>query len=144
MMDLQAAIGIHQLERVERNWQRRREIWNQYMEAFANLPVALPALPAADTRHAFHLFTIMIDESRCGISRDAFLDAMNNRRIGTGVHYRALPEHPFYQQRYGWHAEQWPNAMRLGCQTVSLPLSPSLSDADVERVITSVSAELTA
>lgn len=142
MMDLQAAIGIHQLARVERNWQRREQIWNHYMAAFASLPIVLPARPAPATKHAYHLFTIMIDETRCGISRDAFLDTMNTRRIGTGVHYLAVPEHPYYQQRYGYRPEQWPNAMRLGRQTVSLPLSPKLTDVDVERVVGTVQSVL--
>ncbi|HET6430839.1 DegT/DnrJ/EryC1/StrS family aminotransferase [Dyella sp.] len=57
---------------------------------------------------------------------------------GLAWHYRSVPEHPYYQQRYGWTPEQWPHAMRLGRQTVSLPLSPGLSDADVERVIAAV------
>ena len=139
MMDLQAAIGIHQLARVAKNWQRREAIWNRYMEAFADLPIGLPAPPAPDTKHACHLFTIMVDEARCGISRDAFLNAMNAQRIGTGVHYLAVPEHPYYQQRFGWKPEQWPSAMRIGRQTVSLPLSPKLTDADVARVVTAVS-----
>jgi dTDP-4-amino-4,6-dideoxygalactose transaminase len=132
---LQAAIGIHQLARVERNWKRRETIWNRYMQAFADLPIGLPAPPTRDTRHAYHLFTIMVDEARCGISRDAFLDAMNARRIGTGVHYLSVPEHPYYQQRFGWKPEQWPSATRLGRQTVSLPLSPKLTSADVDQVI---------
>ena len=140
MMDLQAAIGIHQLARVERNWQRREAVWHRYMEAFANLPIGLPAPPARDTKHAYHLFTIMVNEARCGTPRDDFLNAMNARRIGTGVHYLSVPEHPFYQQRFGWKPEQWPNAMRIGRQTVSLPLSPKLTGGDVERVITAVSA----
>ncbi|TAM33511.1 MAG: DegT/DnrJ/EryC1/StrS family aminotransferase [Rhodanobacter sp.] len=135
MMDLQAAIGIHQLARVERNWKHRETIWNRYMEAFADLPIGLPAPPAPDTKHAYHLFTIMVDEARCGISRDTFLDAMNARKIGTGVHYLSIPEHPYYQQRFGWKPEQWPNAMRIGRQTVSLPLSPKLTETDIERVI---------
>jgi dTDP-4-amino-4,6-dideoxygalactose transaminase len=140
MMDLQAAIGIHQLARVERNWKRRETIWHQYMEAFADLSIGLPTRPAPDTKHAYHLFTIMVDAARCGITRDASLDAMNARRIGTGVHYLAIPEHPYYQQRYGWKPERWPNATRIGRQTVSLPLSPKLTDADVERVIDAVHA----
>jgi dTDP-4-amino-4,6-dideoxygalactose transaminase len=135
MLDLQAAIGIHQLARVVRNWQRRQAIWNRYMEAFADLPIGLPAPPAPDTKHAYHLFTIMVDEANCGIVRDDFLNSMNARRIGTGVHYLSIPEHPFYQQRFGWKPEAWPHAMRLGRQTVSLPLSPKLSDGEVERVI---------
>jgi len=138
MMDLQAAIGIHQLARVEKNWKRREAVWNRYMEAFADPPIGLPAQPAADTKHAYHLFTIMVDDARCGISRDGFLNAMNARKIGTGVHYLSVPEHPFYQQRFGWEPEQWPNALRLGRQTVSLPLSPKLNNADVERVIDGV------
>jgi dTDP-4-amino-4,6-dideoxygalactose transaminase len=108
------------------------------MEAFRELPLGLPCAVEADTKHAYHLFTIMVDESRCGISRDEFLNAMNARRIGTGVHYLAVPEHPYYQQHHGWSPERWPNAMRLGRQTVSLPLSPALSDAEVERVIRAV------
>lgn len=138
MMDLQAAIGLPQLAKVERHWQRRQAIWKRYDNAFADLPIDLPAAPEADTRHGLHLYTLMIDEARCGIARDAFLEAMNAARIGTGVHYLAVPEHPHYQQRYGWTPERWPNAMRLGRQTVSLPLSPGLSDADVERVVAAV------
>ncbi|MGH8600635.1 MAG: DegT/DnrJ/EryC1/StrS family aminotransferase, partial [Burkholderiales bacterium] len=140
MMDLQAAIGIPQLARVERNWNRREHVWKRYMEAFADLPIGLPAPPAPDTKHAYHLFTIMVDETRCGIARDDFLNAMNARRIGTGVHYLSVPEHPFYQQRFGWKPEQWPNATRLGRQTVSLPLSPKLSDGDMKRVTEAVRA----
>ncbi len=140
MMDLQAAIGIHQLARVERNWQRREAVWNHYLQAFADLPIGLPAAPAPDMRHAYHLFTLMVDQARCGISRDDFLNAMNARRIGTGVHYVAVPEHPYYQQRYGWRPEHWPNATRIGRQTVSLPLSPKLDDAQVERIIATVRA----
>lgn len=135
MMDLQAAIGIHQLARVERNWRRRRSIWLRYDEAFSDLPIGLPAPVALDTRHGHHLYTVMIDAKRCGTERDRFLEAMNGAGIGTGVHYLSIPEHRYYQERFGWRPEQWPNAMSLGRQTVSLPLSPAMSDEDVERVI---------
>jgi dTDP-4-amino-4,6-dideoxygalactose transaminase len=138
MMDLQAAIGLHQLARVEENWRRRRALWQRYDEAFADLPLGLPAPPAPDTRHGHHLYTVMIDEDRCGLSRDAFLDAMNAASIGAGVHYLSIPEHPYYRQRFGWTPERWPHAMRLGRQTVSLPLSPALSGVDVERIIQAV------
>jgi dTDP-4-amino-4,6-dideoxygalactose transaminase len=55
-----------------------------------------------------------------------------------GVHYLSLPEHPYYQDRLGWRPEDTPEAMRIGRQTVSLPLSPALTDADVEDVIRAV------
>ena len=124
--------------RVEENWRRRRALWQRYDEAFADLPLGLPAAPEPDTRHGHHLYTVMVDQARCGISRDAFLEAMNAARIGTGVHYLSIPEHPYYRERFGWMPERWPEAMRLGRQTVSLPLSPALSDADAERVIDAV------
>ena len=137
MMDLQAAIGIHQLKRVERNWQRRRQIWQRYDEAFADLPITLPAVPAADTRHALHLYTILI-EAEAGIARDAFLEAMTAHHIGVGVHYLSVPEHPYYQKRFGWRPEDYPESMRIGRATVSLPLSARLSDEDVDDVILAV------
>lgn len=142
MMDIQAAIGLHQLARVEANWRRRHELWACYQDAFAALPVTRPAEPEPDTRHAHHLYTLLIDEAECGMTRDAFLDAMTARRIGVGVHYLSIPEHPYYQQRFGWHPEQWPNAMCIGRQTVSLPLSAGLHVDDIDRVIHAVPAAL--
>jgi dTDP-4-amino-4,6-dideoxygalactose transaminase len=135
MMDLQAAIGIHQLQRVETNWLRREEIWQQYNEAFAGLPVTPPAAPEPDTRHAYHLYTILIDDDGAGISRDEFLDEMTANNVGVGVHYVSVPEHPIYREKFGWQPEDYPNAMRIGRQTVSLPLSAGLTDAEVSRVI---------
>jgi len=138
MMDLQAAIGIHQLARVEANWQRRREIWEGYEAAFAPLGVTTPPPLPEDARHGLHLYTLLIDERRAGITRDAFLDAMTARKIGVGVHYLAIPEHPYYQGRFGWRPEEYPNATRVGRQTVSLPLSPALTSQDVNDVIAAV------
>lgn len=138
MMDLQAAIGIHQLARVEQGRTRREHIWNRYNEAFADLPLGLPATPDDETRHAYHLYTLMVDDGFTGFTRDVFLDAMSARGIGTGVHYLSLPEHPVYRNNFGWTPEQWPHAARIGRQTVSLPISPKLRDADVERVIDAV------
>lgn len=138
MMDLQAAIGIHQLERVESNWLRRRSVWTSYVDAFAALPVSLPTDPEPDTRHAYHLFTVLIGDGSTGRERDAFLEAMTRARIGVGVHYLSIPEHPYYQKAFGWRPEDFPNAMRIGRQTVSLPLSPNMTDDDVADVIAAV------
>jgi dTDP-4-amino-4,6-dideoxygalactose transaminase len=138
MMDLQAAIGIHQLERVDRRWQRRQEIWNRYNDAFRELPVELPSDPKEETRHALHLYTILIDKQRCGLNRDEFIVHLHRDNIGVGVHYRQIADHSVYQKRYGWRPEQWPNAERVSRQIVSLPLSPKLTDADAEDVIDSV------
>jgi dTDP-4-amino-4,6-dideoxygalactose transaminase len=138
MMDIQAAIGIHQLRRVETYWQRRQEIWKLYNDAFAELPIGLPTDLVPETRHGYHLYTILIDESMTGISRDRFLDEMTARNIGAGVHYLSIPEHPFYQQTFGWKSEHYPNAMKIGRQTVSIPFSAKLTENDVVDVINAV------
>ena len=138
MMDLQAAIGIHQLKRVERNWQRRQQIWQAYNDAFSDLPVGLPAPVEPDTRHAYHLYTVLIDKEKTGISRDDFLNAMTANNIGVGVHYLSIPEHPFYQKTFGWKPDDYPKAIRIGRRTVSLPFSAKLTDEDVVDVIEAV------
>jgi dTDP-4-amino-4,6-dideoxygalactose transaminase len=138
MPDLQAAIGIHQLRKIDAFRRRREELWSKYDRAFAALPIGRPPAPAPRTRHALHLYTVLIDEARTGVSRDAFLDGMTKRNIGVGVHYLSVPEHPVYQERFRWRPEDFPEAMRIGRQTVSLPLTPGMSDADADDVIEAV------
>lgn len=138
MMDLQAAIGLHQMTRVEENWRRRDEIWQLYDNAFADLPIKLPPADEPDTLHARHLYTLMIDEARAGITRDRFMQRLHQLNIGTGVHYLGVHLHPYYRDRFGYQPEDFPAATWLSERTVSIPLSPSLSDADVEDVIEAV------
>ncbi len=138
MMDLQAAIGIHQLKRIDAYWKRREQIWQRYNNAFADLPIVPPAAPEPDTRHAYHLYTILIDEQISGIDRDYFLKSVTAHNIGIGVHYLSIPEHPYYQKTFGWRPEDYPNAMRIGRQTVSLPISAKVTDEDLEDTIKTV------
>ena len=142
MMDIQAAIGIHQLARVESGWLRRQQIWDRYQRELSGLPVGRPAAVARDDRHAFHLYTIGIRPEECGVSRDEFLERMNAKGVGTGVHYLSVAEHPYYQQEFGWSAEAWPNAMRIGRSTASLPISPKLGESDVDRIVEAVFTSL--
>lgn len=138
MMDLQASLGIHQLKRIDKYWDRRREIWNRYDEAFRNLPCFLPLSADKDTRHAYHLYTLLFDIDRLEVSRDFILDALTRENIGVGVHYAALHLHPYYADTYGYKRGDFPNAEFISDRTVSLPLSPKLSDQDVEDVIRAV------
>jgi dTDP-4-amino-4,6-dideoxygalactose transaminase len=142
MMDLQAAIGLHQLARVERNWARRHRLWQLYDEGLKPLPLGLPASPEPSTRHALHLYTVLVDEGRTGVKRDSFVRGMTARGIGVGIHYLSVPEHPYYQDRFGWKPRQFPNAMRIGRQTVSLPLTPAMTDEDLRDVVGAVSDTL--
>jgi dTDP-4-amino-4,6-dideoxygalactose transaminase len=138
MMDLQAAIGLHQITRVDVCWQRRLGVWQRYMSAFADLPVVLPAPLNDESRHALHLFTLLVDEERSPIGRDALMSGLHKRKIGTGVHYRAIPTYTIYQQRSGWKLTDYPVSAAIGERTLSLPLSAKLSDEDVEDVVYAV------
>jgi dTDP-4-amino-4,6-dideoxygalactose transaminase len=138
MMDLQAAIGIEQLKRVEPYWQRREVLWQRYNEAFKDLPLQLPASAEAGSRHGYHLYTLLLDEKAAGVTRDQFLDGMTRRNIGVGVHYLSIPEHPYYQKTFGWKPEDFPHAQKIGRTTISIPLSARLTDEDAGDVIAAV------
>ena len=88
------------------------------------------------------MFTLLVDERHAGINRDQALVALHERNIGTGVHYRAIPDLKVYREHFGWRAEEWPNAKHIGDCTMSLPLSAKLSDEDVEDVVSAVRATL--
>ncbi len=142
MTDLQAALGLHQLRRVERNLARRNEIWARYDEAFADLPVFLPAPEEPGSRHARHLYTILLDLDALATDRDAALGELHRLGIGTGVHYRALHLHSYYRDTYGYGPGLLPNAEWISERTLSLPLSPRLTDDDIGDVIDAVIATL--
>lgn len=144
MMDLQAALGLHQLARVDETHARRREIWQRYDEAFAGLPMKTPLPPDEDTTHGYHLYTVQVDIDALGRSRDWVLDALTALKIGVGVHYVSLHLQPFYQRTLGCSAEDFPNALHVSDRTISLPLSAQLSDEDVEDVVHAVRQVLTA
>lgn len=142
MMDIQAALGLWQLRRVEENWRKRLQVWTTYQEELSELPIGLPALLYGIGRHALHLFTILVDTQRAGVSRDVFLDKMTRAGIGVGVHYMSIPTHPYYRRTFGWRPEQWPESHRIGLQTVSLPLGPNLTESEQARVIEAVTAAI--
>jgi len=138
MMDMQAAIGIYQLPRIDKYWKRRREIWERYNKALKDLPLFTPLPPEGKTRHAYHLYPILIDIDNLKITRDDFLNEMTKRNIGVGVHYIALHLHPYYQKTFGYKRGDFPNAEWVSDRTISLPLSAKLTDKDVQDVIEAV------
>ena len=138
MTDMQAAIGIHQLARIERYARRRREIWARYEEAFRDLPAERPAPEEPDTVHARHLYTLLLDADRLGVSRDAVAEELRLEGIGTGIHFISLHLHPYYRDRFRLSPEDFPISRSISERTLSLPLSARLSDQDVDDVIAAV------
>ncbi|MBN2189238.1 MAG: DegT/DnrJ/EryC1/StrS family aminotransferase [Chitinispirillaceae bacterium] len=141
MTDLQASFGLHQLKRLEQNLARREEIWRAYNRGLAELPLTLPADPAPDTRHARHIYAVRVTRGS-PLDRDELMDALYKRNIGTGVHYTALHLHKFYRKTFGYKKGDFPNAEGVGATTLSLPLSPGLTDKDVQDVIDAVQESL--
>lgn len=135
MTDLQAALGIPQLKRIEASWERRNAIWNEYQRAFSDLPVHRPANDEPGTRHARHLYTILAHKGECGKSRDELLEYYTRQKIGTGVHYTPAHLHPYYRKTFGCREGDYPNAEWIGRATLSLPLSAKLLEEDVTDVI---------
>jgi dTDP-4-amino-4,6-dideoxygalactose transaminase len=142
MMDIQAAMGIHQLKRIESSLKKREDIWQRYDEAFRQLPVQTPVAPEKDTKHARHLYTVHLKLEDLKVDRDAVQQAINAQNIGTGIHFVSLHLHPYYRDTYGYKKDDFPNSLCVSERTVSLPLSAKLTDDDVQDVIQAVSKVL--
>ncbi len=142
MTDIQAALGIHQLARIEENWLKRQKIWKLYSESFSDLPIDLPSNKVnANSKHAHHLYTILIRDD-APVNRDEFILRMQENNIGTGVHYRSIPGFSYYQDNFGWNPDDYPNSTSIGNRTVSIPLSPGLSENDLDRIVDKVNSIL--
>ena len=143
MMDIQAALGIHQLLKIESSLKRREEIWHRYDDAFQNLPLDIPPPPEENTTHARHLYTILLKLDELTADRDTIQQALYEENIGTGIHFIALHLHPYYQETLGYKRSDYPNATYVSDRTISLPLSAKLTDDDVTDVIKAVTKVLT-
>jgi dTDP-4-amino-4,6-dideoxygalactose transaminase len=135
MMDIQAAMGIHQLKRIEKQLSRREEIWKRYDTAFKHLPLQLPPPQEEHSRHARHLYTLLLKLEDLKADRDTIQQALYKGNIGTGIHFISLHLHPYYRDHYGYKYNDFPNALHVSERTISLPLSAKLTDQDVEDVI---------
>lgn len=136
MMDLQAAIGIHQLKDLRGFIARRNELAERYQEALSDWRQwQLPQAPAYDHLHAWHLYTPLINEEVTHMNRNEFMQAMKERNIGTGLHYRAVHLYPYYRQTFGFKLGDFPIAEDVCERIVSLPLFPSMTDAEHDRVL---------
>ena len=142
MMDLQAAIGLQQLARVDAMQAHRRRLWQRYDAGLAELPLTRPAPVSRHDvgepvpTHAHHLYTVLVDHALCGWTRDDLAAALRERGIATSVHFKAVHLHRYYAERFGYRRGMFPNAEFVSDRTLSLPLSAGTDEADVDRVIT--------
>ncbi len=142
MTDVQAGLGLHQLARLDRWIERRSELWDRYDALLEGLPLKTPAAPEPDTVHARHLYQVLLDGD-APLTRDALLDDLAARQIGTGVHYRGVHLQPFYREKYGLQPGDFPVANSISERTLSLPLSPKVSERDQDDVVRALTEALT-
>lgn len=136
MMDLQAALGLSQLKELPGFIQRRNQLAERYHEALSDWPQwHLPQRPTYEHLHSWHIYTPLINEDATGMNRNEFMQAMKERNIGTGLHYRAAHLYPYYRQLLGYQLGDFPCTEDVCERIVSLPLFPSMSDADHDRVL---------
>jgi dTDP-4-amino-4,6-dideoxygalactose transaminase len=134
MTDVQASLGLHQLPRLDDWIDVRAAQWERYDRMLVGLPLTTPPAPDPASRHARHLYQVLVDPD-LDPSRDRLLDALTERRIGTGVHYRGVHLHPYYRDKYGLAPSDFPVASSISDRTLSLPLSPKVSERDQEDVV---------
>jgi dTDP-4-amino-4,6-dideoxygalactose transaminase len=129
MTDLAASLGLPQLATIEERWQQREQIWLAYLDRLKQLPPVLPPPTGAGSRHAYHLFTPLL-EVAC--DRQTIIAALDAENIGVGIHYIPVHQHPYYRQQFGFVDADFPNASFVGAHTISLPLSSAMSVQDVD------------
>jgi dTDP-4-amino-4,6-dideoxygalactose transaminase len=139
MMDIQAALGLHQLPRLDGFLAERERLASRYDAALsATVGLILPQRVPYPVRHAWHLYTPLVDVDRLTIDRDRFMEELKARNIGTGLHYTAAHEFSYYADRFGWRPEDFPEAHFVSERIVSLPLFPGLTDSDQNDVVEAI------
>ncbi len=138
-MDIQAALGIHQLRRIDAFNRRRKEMAERYHHAFAKLDeIELPRAVPYPHRHAWHLYVILVRPERLTINRDGFMNALREEKIGTGIHFIAVHLHRYYRENFSYRRGDFPHAESVSDRILSIPLFPGMTDRDQEDVIRAV------
>ena len=138
MTDIQASLGLHQLRKLPAFQARRHEVVRAYNAAFRDLPELELPVERPEVESAWHLYVVRLNLHRLAIDRARFIEELKKRNIGTSVHFIPIHLHPYYRDKYGYRAEDFPVAYENYQRIVSLPLHPRLSEQDVARIIAAV------
>lgn len=139
LTDIASAMGLAQLAKAERMWQRRCDIAAAYSAAFRHLPELQVPTNGVDSQHAWHLYMLRLNLNQLEIDRAQFIEALKAHNIGVSVHFIPLHLHPYYRETYAYQAEDFPLAYREYQREISLPIYSKMSEQDVQAVIEAVS-----
>jgi dTDP-4-amino-4,6-dideoxygalactose transaminase len=140
LSDIQSAIGIEQLHKLERFLTVREQIAGRYTQSFRELPELEPPAGRGGCRHAWHLYPLRLNLDRLAIDRREFIEELRRRGIGASVHFIPIPMHPYFARNPGIARAQCPRALEMYPRLISLPLYPALTDEEIEYIISSVAA----
>ena len=138
MTDIQASLGLVQMQRLEEMQARRLEIAQRYHEAFGSMPEIIEPADTGIGRHAWHLYAIQVNDDLLTIGRNQFIEELGQANIGTSVHFIPVHLHPYYRETYGTKEGDLPVAEKIYSRLISLPLYTRMSNQDVEDVIYAV------
>ncbi len=135
LTDFQSALGLSQLGKLERFWTARDRLARRYRERLAESRfLDLPALPST-IRHGWHLFVALLRLDRLTTDQDTVLQALRAENIGVQLHYPLVYGHPYYRRRFGYERGLCPVAESVEVRLVTLPLFPTMTDADQDDVL---------
>ena len=138
MTDIQAAIGVQQLEKLERFQAQRTHLAGVYDRLLADVPEVRRPWTREGVVHAWHLYPIRLELDRLRCSRNEVIDELRKRGIGTSLHFIPIHLHPYYREAFGFKPGDFPVAEQVYAGLISLPLYPRMQDTDVERVVTAI------
>jgi len=135
MTDIQAALGLAQLRKLDWMWQMRKEIAARYDEAFKTLEEVTTPYLKYDRESAWHLYALKLNLDALSIGRDRFIEELSARGVGASVHFIPLYRHPFYAKNYGCRCEDYPESEWIYERVISLPIYPGMMEEDVSGVV---------
>ena len=134
MIDINAAMGIVQLKKIENSWKKRKKFFEIYRKKLSNLPVTFQEFKEKNIKHAYHLFLLVIDKNNTKKNRDDLILFLKKCNIGCGVNYKTVTDMSVFKKKFGWNNNTCKNSKYLGDNTLSLPLYPDLKIKDINYI----------
>jgi len=138
MTDIQASIGVEQFKRIDLMHKKRKKIWKYYSKELKNLPVFLPKDCDPKSKHAYHLYPLVLNKKETRISRNKVIDLLYQSGIGVGIHYKAIPDYTYFKKNLKIDINNYKNAKIVSRNTFSIPLYPHLQSYEIDKIISNL------
>ena len=126
MIDINAAMGIIQLKKLDKNWMIRKKLFYIYKKKLKNLPIKFQKIEFKNIKHAYHLFLLVVDKDKTNKNRNDLIKFLNLKGVGVGINYRTVTDMSIFRKKFNWNNRTCPNSKYLGDNTLSLPVHPKV------------------